>query len=163
MCNMEMQTALNPLSSLQCKLIIQEYLPRDGTLENIAYDQALSLLSEALFDRQQRIVLERTLLFSQNFETFGYVIDKSQIMKGGLDDHMEIEFLLNAKNPSTKNPTAINYTGMDVVFSNLIVSAIKNKWVKTFPSPLMEILLALQILNLEKLEFPSIGYKEHRI
>ena len=69
---MEMQN-LNALSTLQCNLIIQEYLPRDGTLEKIAYDEALSLLSGMIKLQHECNVKMTFLITSQKVGGFPMV------------------------------------------------------------------------------------------
>ena len=119
------------LSPLQCNIIIQEYLPRDNLIESIDRKSALRLISEGLFDRQQKAFLHRLNLISKYFDTFAYMIDKSLILEKKYREanSLEVDYLLDTvPNFSTKDQNGIS-TKINIVLANLLASSINNQLV----------------------------------
>ena len=128
LCNFNLSGSSDePLTPLQCNLVIQEYLPRSNVVGPISKSQALDLLSEALFDRQQKHFVDQLEFLSRNFDTFAYVIDKYQNSAMPQRSDLEMDLLLNS------NPTSSRTGGMstrkDIAFVNFVVSAINHQLV----------------------------------
>ena len=138
LCSLDLEGKPNSLSPLQCNLIIQEYLPTDNRIQSIDRIHALKLVSEALFDRQQKTFLEHLNVISKHFDTFAYLIDKSNILEKRFQatDALEIDFILDSRLRIGQDIGGFGRssgggmsTRVDVVFTNLLSSAISDQLV----------------------------------